>query len=173
MYILNVILFPSLPSGNPIYSSSSLCLYEGAPILTHLLLPSHPCISFTEALNPHMTKVCSSHWCSTRPFSATYLAQSHRSLHVYSGWWSSPQDLYRGSGLLTLWLPTLGCKLLSSCSPFSNFFIGDPVLRPMVGSKLPPLYLWGSGRDSQETAISGSCQQAFLGIHNSVWVWQL
>jgi hypothetical protein len=36
--------------------------------------------------------------------------------------------------------------------------------------KHPPLYLSGSGRASQETAISGSCQQA-LGIHNSVRVW--
>jgi hypothetical protein len=35
----------------------------------------------------------------------------------------------------------------------------------------PFLYL--SGRASQETAISGSCQQALVGIHNTVWVWWL
>jgi hypothetical protein len=29
------------------------------------------------------------------------------------------------------------------------------------------------GKASQETAISGSCQQALLGICNSVWVWCL
>ena len=42
----------------------------------------------------------------------------------------------------------------------------------MVGCEHPALYLSGTGRVSQETAISGSCQQA-LKIHNSVWVWWL
>ena len=32
-----------------------------------------------------------------------------------------------------------------------------------------PLYLSGSGRTSQEIAISGSCQQILLGICNSLW----
>jgi hypothetical protein len=32
----------------------------------------------------------------------------------------------------------------------------------------PPLYLSGTGRTSQESAISGSCQQALVGVHNSV-----
>jgi hypothetical protein len=37
----------------------------------------------------------------------------------------------------------------------------------------PLLYLSGTGRGSQETAISGSCQQALVGIHNSIWFWRL
>jgi hypothetical protein len=45
------------------------------------------------------------------------------------------------------------------------------VLSPMVDWKHPPLYFSGTGRASQETAISGSCQQALVGIHNNVWVW--
>jgi hypothetical protein len=61
----------------------------------------------------------------------------------------------------------------SSFSPFSNSSIGDSVFSPMVGCEHPPLYLSGSGRASQETAISGSCQHALLGIHSSVWVWCL
>jgi hypothetical protein len=61
----------------------------------------------------------------------------------------------------------------SSFSPFSNSSIGDPTLSPMVGCEHPPLYLAGSGRASQETAITGSCQQALLRILNSVWVWCL
>jgi hypothetical protein len=61
----------------------------------------------------------------------------------------------------------------SSFSPFSNFSIGDPLFSPMVGREHPPLYMSDSGRASQETNISGSCQQALLGIHNSVWVWWL
>ena len=52
----------------------------------------------------------------------------------------------------------------SSFSPSSNSSIGDPVLSPIVGWKHLPLYLSGSGRASQETAISGSYQQALLGI---------
>jgi hypothetical protein len=55
---------------------------------------------------------------------------------------------------------------LSSFSPFSNPSIGDPVLSPMVGCEHPPLYLTGSGRASQETAISGFYQQARPSIHN-------
>jgi hypothetical protein len=47
------------------------------------------------------------------------------------------------------------------------------LLSPMVVCKHPHLYLSGSGRASQETAISGSCQQTLLGINNSVWVWWL
>ena len=39
--------------------------------------------------------------------------------------------------------------------------------------KHPLLYLFGTGRASQETVISGSWQQALVGIHNSVWVWCL
>ena len=31
--------------------------------------------------------------------------------------------------------------------------IGDPEFSPMVGCEHPPLYLSGSGRDSQETAV--------------------
>ena len=58
-------------------------------------------------------------------------------------------------------------------SPFSNSSIGDTVLSPMVGCEHPPLYLSGSDRASQQTAVSGFCQQALLGIHNCVWVWWL
>jgi len=61
----------------------------------------------------------------------------------------------------------------SSFSPFNNSSIGDPVLSSMVGCKHPPPYLSGSGRASQETALSGSCQHALLGIRNSDWVWWL
>jgi hypothetical protein len=45
------------------------------------------------------------------------------------------------------------------------------VISPMFGCEHPPLYLSGSGRYSQETAISDSCQQALLGLLNSAWVW--
>jgi hypothetical protein len=72
-------------------------------------------------------------------------------------------------GLDLVVLP-MGCKPFSSFSPFSNSSIGNPVLSPIVACELP-LYLPGTGRASQETAISGSCQQALFGICHSVWVW--
>jgi hypothetical protein len=58
-----------------------------------------------------------------------------------------------------------------SLGPFSSSFIGDPVLSPMDGCEHPLLYLSGTGRASQETAISDFCQQVLVGIHNSIWVW--
>ena len=61
----------------------------------------------------------------------------------------------------------------SFSSPFSNSSIGGPVINSMVGCEHPPLYISGSQKASQETVISGSCQHALLGIHNSVWVWRL
>ena len=47
------------------------------------------------------------------------------------------------------------------------------MLSIMDGHENPLLYLSGTGRDSQETAMSVSCQQALVGIHNSDWVWEL
>jgi hypothetical protein len=43
----------------------------------------------------------------------------------------------------------------------------------MVGFEHPPLYLSGSGRFSKETAITGSCQDALLAIHNSVLIGRI
>ena len=48
---------------------------------------------------------------------------------------------------------------------FSGFFTGDLVLHPMDDYEHPPLYLPGTARASQEQAISGSCQQALVGIY--------
>ena len=61
----------------------------------------------------------------------------------------------------------------SSLGPFSISFIGDLMLSPMDGCEHPLLYLSVTGRASQETTISSSCQPALVGIHNSVWFWWL
>ena len=60
-----------------------------------------------------------------------------------------------------------------SFSPFSSSFIGVPVLSPMLGCEHLPLFLSVSGRASQEIAITGYCQQALVGICNSVCFWCL
>ena len=90
---------------------------------------------------------------------------------VLLGWWFSPWELWGG---LVWWYSYSSYGVtnpFSSFSPFSNFSTGDPVLSPIVGWKHPPLYLSGSGRASQETAISDSCQQVLPGIHNSITVY--
>jgi hypothetical protein len=46
----------------------------------------------------------------------------------------------------------------------SGSFIGDLVLCPMDDCEQPLLHLSGTGRALQETAISGFCQQALVGI---------
>jgi hypothetical protein len=61
----------------------------------------------------------------------------------------------------------------SSLDSFSSSFIRGPVFRPIDDCKHPLLYLPGTGRASEEIAISGSCQQNLAGIYNSVWVWWL
>jgi hypothetical protein len=88
---------------------------------------------------------------------------------VLFGWQFSPWELW---GIL---VSSSCCSLhgttnhFSSLGPFSSSFIGDPVLHLMDGYDHPLLYLSGTVWASQERAILGSCQQALIGIHNSVW----
>ena len=98
---------------------------------------------------------------------------SHLSLHVYA---LVGGLVPRSSGSMVIWswCSTYGvANPFSSSSPFSYSTTVDPGLNPMVGCKHSPLYLSGSGTVSQDTDISGSFQQALLGIHSSVWVWWL
>ena len=96
---------------------------------------------------------------------------------VPSNVYSSVDGLVPGSSEGTGWFILLfllwGCKPFSSLGTFSSSFIGDPVLSPMVVSEISPLYLSGSARASQETAISGFHQQPFSGIQNIIRVWWL
>jgi hypothetical protein len=77
-----------------------------------------------------------------------------------------------GSGWLILLILRVG-NPFSSFSPAANSSIGVLILSPMVGCEHPHLYWSGSGRISQETAISGFCKQEILVISNSVWIWCL
>ena len=61
----------------------------------------------------------------------------------------------------------------SSLGTFSSSFFRGLVFHPIADCEHPLLYLPGTGRASQETTISGSCQQALVGIYNNVWVWWL
>jgi hypothetical protein len=61
----------------------------------------------------------------------------------------------------------------SSLGTFSSSSIGGPVIHPIADSEHPLLCLPGTGIASQETAISGSFQQNFAGVCNSVCIWWL
>ena len=151
IYISNFIPFPSFPSENTLthpYSVAHQPTYSHFPVLA---------VPYTGASSLLRTKGPSSKRCPTRPFSATYAAGAV------------------GPYICTLWLViyslgTLGglvdwycCSSygvaipFSSSVPFPNSSIGDPMLSPMVVCEHLPLYLSGSGRAFQETAISGSC----------------
>jgi hypothetical protein len=96
--------------------------------------------------------------------------QDHPLLHMWMepwvpsfvllGWWFNPWVLYG------VWIYCRSsyeiANPFTSYIPLSTSFIGDPVLYPMVGCEHLPLYLSGSDRASQETAISGSSQKALL-----------
>jgi hypothetical protein len=63
--------------------------------------------------------------------------------------------------------------LFSSLGTFSSSSIGSPVFCPIDDCEHPLLYLPGIGIASQESAMSGSCQQNLSGICNGIWVWWL
>ena len=92
---------------------------------------------------------------------------------ILFGWWFSPCELWRILVNSYCCFFYVAANTFSSLGPFFSSFIGDLVLSSMDGCEHPLLYLWGSGRASPETAISGSCQQNLVGIHYSVWVWWL
>ena len=77
-------------------------------------------------------------------------------------------SFHRNKGFLSHWCQI---RLLQLLSPSHNSSIWVPVLSLMVGCEHPHLYWSGSGKASQETPVSGSCQQELFGINNSVWVW--
>ena len=69
-----------------------------------------------------------------------------------------------GTGYFILKFLLWGFSPLQLPGYISGSFTGDLVLCPMDDCEHPHLYLLGTGRASQETTISDSCQQALVGI---------
>jgi hypothetical protein len=99
---------------------------------------------------------------------------------------SPPIDGRLGHLLLHMQLETQGVLVNSYCwssyrvaNPFSSLgtfsssFFRGPVIHPIDDCEHLLLCLLGPGIASQETAVSGFCQQNLAGICNSVWVWWL
>jgi hypothetical protein len=103
-----------------------------------------------------------------------HMRRSRGSLHVCSLVSGPVPGISRGgcsvdTVALTMGLQTPSASSVSSLTPTPSL----PTLNPVIGCKHLPLYLSGSGRVSQETAISGFHQQALPSILNSVQVWWL
>jgi hypothetical protein len=161
--MLSLFLVSPLETPYPILPSpASMRVFHHPP--THPLPPPHPGIPLHWGIEPDKAILC--YICSW----------SHGSLHMYSlvgGLVPRSSGVGVGGWMVDIVLP-MGLQTPSAPSVFSlNSFIWDPVLSPMVGCQQPRLYLSGSVRASQETALSGSCQEALVDIHNSVWVWCL
>jgi hypothetical protein len=58
----------------------------------------------------------------------------------------------------------------NSLCTFSSAFLGGSEFHPIADCEHPLLCLRGPGIASQETAMSGFCQQNLSGICNGVWV---
>jgi hypothetical protein len=69
---------------------------------------------------------------------------------VFFGWWSSSQELVDTVATL----PTVR-QIPQLLQSLLQLLFRDPILSPLVGCEHLPLYFSGSGRASQEIAISG------------------
>jgi hypothetical protein len=128
------------------------------PTHSHFLALAFPC---TGAYDLPKTKGLSSHWWPTRPSSATYATRD------------TDTALGGGGHVLVSSYCCFSYRVadpFSSMGTFSSSSIGGPVFHPIDECEHSLLYLPGIGIASQETAMSGSCQQNFAGICNSVWV---
>jgi hypothetical protein len=167
--------FP-VPSWNP-HPIPITCFCEG---VTHRPTPTFPLLN----------SPIPGHWAFTGPRASPPLMSNKAILYYICSWSEgSLHDPLVGGLVLGSSVGREGligwyyCSSYGVANPLSSFSlfsnscirdpIGDPMLSPMVGWKIPSLYLSGSGRRSQVTAISGSCQHVLLSIHNSVWVWWL
>ena len=100
-------------------------------------------------------------------------SRSHGPTHVYSLVGSVISGSSRASGWLTLLFFLWGCKPLQLLQSFPYLFHWCPRTQSDSCCEYLHLSTSGAGIASQGTAIPGSCQQVFLGISNSVWVWCL
>ena len=167
-YISNVIPFPRFPSENALFHCPSPC----SPTYT-LMLPC-PGIPLYWGIESSQDQGTLLPLMSNKAILCYIRSGNHGFLHVYS----LVGGLVPGSSGGVLVGSYCCCfygttSSFSSLGPFSRSSIGDLMISSVVFWDHPPLHLSATGRASQETAISGYCQQVFVGIHNSDWAWWL
>ena len=94
IYISNVNPFPSPPKGNPLFHQPSSCFYEGVPPPTYPLLPPHPGIPLHWDIEPSQDQRPLLPLMPNKAILYYICSLSHGLLHVYSGWWFSPWELW-------------------------------------------------------------------------------
>ena len=144
IYISSVIPFPGFPSKNPLSHPPSPCFYEGTPPP-----PTHSCFTdlaslFTGASEPSKDQGPLLSLIFNKAILCYLCGWSHGSLYVYSLVGGLVPGSSEGSGWLILLFLFWHCYPFGSFSPFSNSFIGVPVISSMVGCEHLPLYLSGS-----------------------------
>jgi hypothetical protein len=144
-----------------------------------LVSPLKPPIPSPNTLLPNPTTPASWPWHSPTLVLRTFTGprtsppiddlQGHPLLHMHLEPWVPPCALFAWSlGALWVLVGSYCCSFygaanpFSPLGPFSSSSIGDPVLSPMADWEHLSLYLSGTGRAPQETAISDSYQQALL-----------
>jgi hypothetical protein len=153
LYISNVIPFSWFPSKCHLSHPPSPC----SP--THPLLLPCPGIHLHWGIEPSQNLGPLFSLMSDKAILCSICYWSHRFLHVYS----LVGGLFPRSSGGTGW--SYCCSSYGDANSFSNLgtfsssSIEDPVLSPLVGCEHPLLF------------FSVSCQQALVGICNSVWVW--
>ena len=88
---------------------------------------------------------------------------------VFFDWWFIPRELW-GYWLVHIVVPPIGLQTPSApWGTFSSSFTGDPVLCLMDDYEHPHLYLSGTGRASQETAMSGSTKGILMIVFTIIY----
>jgi hypothetical protein len=104
-------------------------------------------------IEPLSPKGCSSHWCPTRPSSAIYAARAMGPSMctvppcLIGGTVPGSPPPRRGGWPVDNFAPLMGLQIPSAPSvPSVTLPLGTPKLNPVVGCKLPPLFvsLWQS-----------------------------
>ena len=109
IYISNVIPFPDYPSKNPLSPPPA-----HQPTYSYFLVLAFP---YTGALSLLRTKGLSSHWCLTRPSSATNAARAMSPTMCFL-WWFNPRELWR-YWLVHIVVPPIGLQIPSAPSVLS------------------------------------------------------
>jgi hypothetical protein len=171
IYISNVITFPSFSNRNFLSHPLSPCFYKAACPPTHLFPPPHPVIPLHWGIQTTQDQGPLFLMMPDKTILCYICGWSHESLHLYYLVGSfSP-----GSSGVFVWLIILfflwGSKPLQLLQSFPSLPHWEPHAQSNGWLQESISVLSSSGRASQETAISGSCQQVLFGIHKSVWVW--
>jgi hypothetical protein len=133
-------------------------------VLTHPLLPPCPGIPLYWGMEPSQDQGPLLRLMPNKAILSYICGWSHWTFHVYSLLGGLVPGSPGDSGWLILFFFSWVANLFSSFSPFSNSSIGTPCSVQQLAASICFCICQKIERPSQETAISGSCQQAVPGL---------